>query len=55
MREVIGNDRVMQFHLGGLLTSIHMSPDLETFGPHSVMRLIEFFRDRLSVQSFWPD
>jgi hypothetical protein len=34
--------------------TIHLSPDLESFGPHSVMQLIDFFKGRLSVDMFWP-
>jgi hypothetical protein len=45
----------MQFSGGGFRTTIHMSPNLETFGPHSIMRLIEFFQGHLSVYTFWPD
>jgi hypothetical protein len=32
-----------------------MKIDLETFGVHAVLQLIEFFPDKLSKQNFWPD
>lgn len=44
----------MQFSHGGLTTTVHMSPDLEMFGPHSIIRLIEFFPGILSKCDFWP-
>lgn len=51
---VVGNDRLMQFYHDGFYTTVHVSPDLETFGPYAIMQLIEFFQGRLSVQAFWP-
>ena len=52
---VIGNAHLFQFSTGGLLTTIHTSPDFQTFGPHAVLRLVQFFPGRLSVQTFWPE
>jgi hypothetical protein len=45
----------VQFSRDGLFTTIHLSPDLETCGPHSILQLIEFFKPYLSIKMFWPE
>jgi hypothetical protein len=52
---VIGNDRLMEFSHDGMRMTLPLSSDLETFRPHAVMRLIDFFSGRLSTADFWPE
>ena len=50
-----GFERSVVFSIGRRSTSIPMQIDLETFHALTVMRLIDYFPDRLRVDDFWPE
>lgn len=51
---VVGHDRLVEFHADGMTTTAVMKVDLDSFGPHAILGLIDFFPGRLSKELFWP-
>lgn len=51
---VVGNERLVEFHADGVMKTLLMKVDMETFSPNDVLRLIAFFPSRLTKEDFWP-
>lgn len=49
---VIGNDRLVEFRADCFTKSLLMKVDMETFSPNDILRLIDFFPNRLSERAF---
>jgi len=52
---VLGNDSLFEFRADGFSKTVQSRVDMETFSPHVILRLVDFFDSRLTKEDFWPE